>query len=232
LVVPTRDLAAVVDPDLVDPAELDPAHLHEIVTATLASYRTSLVADRQVLYDRFEVVDVALKVVGVGSVGTRCWIVLLQGRDGGDPLFLQLKEPGPSALEAHLPRSRYRHAGRRVVEGQRLMQAASDIFLGWTTGTNGVPYYVRQLRDGKISADLTRLSAAGLELHAEFCGKALARAHARSGDAIAIAAYLGSGDPFDRAVTEFAGAYADQAEADHAAFLEAIDAGRLAAQAG
>jgi len=214
------------------PAELVPLDSHQAVHAALTGYRDSLVADRQALYDRYEPVDLALKVVGVGSVGTRCWILLLQGRDGDDPLFLQVKEAGRSVLEAHLPRSRYRHSGRRVVEGQRLMQAASDIFIGWTTGPGGVPYYVRQLRDGKISVDMTRLSLEGLELYADFCGRTLARAHARSGDAVAISAYLGSGDAFDRALEEFAGAYADQAEADHTRFLAAIDDGRLPAEAG
>jgi uncharacterized protein (DUF2252 family) len=200
-----------------------------IVAAVLATYRKSLAPNRRVLLDRLHPVDVALKVVGVGSVGTRCWIVLLEGRDRHDPVFLQVKEAGRSVLEDHLPRSQYRHPGRRVVEGQQLMQASRDIFLGWTTGPEGRAYYVRQLRDGKVSVNASRVTAPGMRVYAELCGQTLARAHARSGDAVAIAAYLGSGDAFDRAVAEFAEAYAQQAVDDHTRFLEAIDAGRLPA---
>ena len=164
------------------------------MATVLATYRKSLAPNRRVLLDRLHPVDVALKVVGVGSVGTRCWIVLLEGRDRDDPVFLQVKEAGRSVLEDHLPRSPYRHPGRRVVEGQQLMQASRDIFLGWTTGPEGRAYYVRQLRDGKVSVNSSRVTAAGMRVYAELCGQTLARAHARSGDAVAIAAYLGSGD--------------------------------------
>ncbi|MET0826449.1 MAG: DUF2252 domain-containing protein [Acidimicrobiales bacterium] len=220
-------------PVLVPLRELDLGRSTEdvesIVASVLATYRKSLAPNRRVLLDRLRPVDVALKVVGVGSVGTRCWIVLLEGRDRDDPVFLQVKEARRSVLEDHLPRSPYRHPGRRVVEGQQLMQASRDIFLGWTTGPEGRSYYVRQLRDGKVSVNSSRVTAAGMRVYAELCGQTLARAHARSGDAVAIAAYLGSGDAFDRAVAEFAEAYAQQAVDDHTRFMEAIDAGRLSA---
>ena len=220
--VPLRDI---------DDTEFDVTRdqMWSIVNDALDGYRRSLAPNRQVLIDRFDRLDVALKVVGVGSVGTRCWIVLFQGRDGDDPLFLQVKEAGRSVLEDHQPRSRFRHAGRRVVEGQQLMQASRDIFLGWTTGAAGRHFYVRQLRDGKGSIDTDRLNGTGIEGYADVCGHTLARAHARSGDPVAIAAYLGSGDAFDRAMAQFGEAYAEQAVQDHARFLEAIDAGRLAA---
>lgn len=223
--VPLRDI---------DAAEYDATRdqMWEVVSGALDGYRRSLVPNRQLLLDRFDRLDVALKVVGVGSVGTRCWIVLLQGRDADDPLFLQVKEAGRSVLEDHLPRSRFRHAGRRVVEGQHLMQASRDIFLGWTSGGAGRPFYVRQLRDGKGSIDTDRLSGTGIEGYADVCGHTLARAHARSGDPVAIAAYLGSGDSFDRAMAQFGEAYAEQAVQDHARFLEAIDAGKLSATLG
>ena len=201
----------------------------DIVTDALAGYRRSLPPNRQVLIDRFDRLDVALKVVGVGSVGTRCWIVLFRGRDADDPLFLQVKEAGRSVLADHQPRSRFRHAGRRVVEGQQLMQASRDIFLGWTTGVAGRHFYVRQLRDGKGSIDTDHLNGTGIEGYADVCGHTLARAHARSGDPVAIAAYLGSGDSFDRAMAQFGEAYAEQAVDDHARFLDAIDAGKLSA---
>jgi uncharacterized protein (DUF2252 family) len=220
VLVPLRELG-----DHLPTIDIDAA-----VRQVLAAYRKSLPPNRQVLFDRYRTVDVALKVVGVGSVGTRCWTVLFEGRDRDDPLFLQLKEPGRSALEGYLPASRYRNTGRRVVEGQQLMQASRDIFLGWTRGPEGRDYYVRQLRDGKVSVDTDRLSPEGMKVYAELCGGTLARAHARSGDAVAIAAYLGSGDTFDRAVAEFSEAYAEQAVSDHARFLQAIDDGALAAQ--
>jgi uncharacterized protein (DUF2252 family) len=175
----------------------------------------------------------AHNVVGVGSVGSRAWIVLLLGRDADDPLVLQLKEAQASVLEPHLRTSAYRRHGRRVVEGQRLMQAASDIFLGWCggEGRDGVhrDFYVRQLWDAKGSADLTRIAADRLPLYAELCGAALARAHARSGDAVAIAAYLGRGEAFERALEAFAVRYADRNEADFAALEAAADAGRIPA---
>jgi uncharacterized protein (DUF2252 family) len=190
--------------------------------AAFNSYRRTLPRERRVLLDRFAFVDLARKVVGVGSVGTRCWMVLLHGRDDADPLFLQIKEAGSSVLEPLLggTRSQANH-GQRVVEGQRLMQAASDIFLGWVRAeVDGAKrdYYVRQLRDWKMSPDIDSLQPGGLVGYAKACGWTLARAHARSGDPIAIASYLGSGDVFDRAIAEFASAYADVNERDYRAF--------------
>ncbi len=173
-------------------------------------------------------------MVGVGSVGTRAWIVLLTGADDGDPLFLQAKEAEASVLEPYAGRSGFRNHGRRVVEGQRLMQAASDIFLGWcpATGIDGRQrdFYVRQLWDWKLSAEVESLAPRGMEVYARLCGWTLARAHARSGDRVAIAAYLGAGDAFDRAIAEFAERYADQSERDHAALVAAIDSDRLVAE--
>ena len=166
--------------------------------------------DRRLLLERFELVDVARKVVGVGSVGTRAWIVLLRGRDGDDPLFLQVKEATRSVLEDHLPQSRYRQPGERVVQGQRLMQAASDIFLGWTKAVvDDRYYYWRQLRDMKGSALVDSFDPAAMNYYASICGWTLARAHARSGDPVAITSYLGRGDRFDRSMTVFAERYAD-----------------------
>lgn len=185
-------------------------------------YRESLPEERRLLLDRFAVVDVARKVVGVGSVGTRCFVVLLTGRDAGDPLFLQIKEAGPSVLEPHAGASAQRHAGHRVVAGQRLMQAATDIFLGWATGPGGRHFYWRQLRDMKGSADVAAMDPVLLQEYAALCGRTLARAHARTGDRIAIAGYLGTGDVFDRAVARFALAYADLTLADHAALTAAL----------
>jgi uncharacterized protein DUF2252 len=174
-------------------------------------------------------------VVGVGSVGTRAWIVLLLGRDSADPLFLQAKEAQESVLEPHVGKSPYRNHGRRVVEGQRLMQAASDIFLGWfaAEGIDGETrcFYVRQLWDGKGSADVERMSAKELGIYAALCGEALARAHARSGDRIEIAAYLGGGEGFDRAMADFAEAYADQNESDYARVVDASANGEVEARA-
>jgi uncharacterized protein (DUF2252 family) len=184
----------------------------------LTPYRRSLPPDRRKLLESYRPVDVARKVVGVGSVGTRCWVVLFLGRDHGDPLFLQFKEAGPSVLEAHLPRTAERHHGRRVVVGQQLLQAASDIMLGWLTveGIDGRKrhFYGRQLWDAKGSAEVGRLDPRMLQTYGALCGAALARAHARSGDRIAIGSYLGSGDTFDRAIVTFAGIYADQNQRD------------------
>jgi uncharacterized protein (DUF2252 family) len=179
------------------------------------------------------VVDVARKVVGVGSVGTEAFIVLLQGRDQHDPLFLQVKEATASVLEVHLPKSRYEHPGERVVQGQRLMQAASDTFLGWTTGerTNTFRYW-RQLRDMKGSADVENMTPDALTHYAGLCGLTLARAHARSGDPIAIAAYLGKKDAFDKSIADFSERYADQNRRDYEAFTQAIKSGRLEALEG
>ena len=186
-------------------------------------------AHRQVL-DRFQIMDVARKVVGVGSVGTRCFIVLLTGRNDDDPLILQVKEAQASVLEAHLPTSGYQHEGERVVAGQELMQAASDIFLGWMTGPKGQHYYWRQLRDMKGNIEVETLSPTNLALYAGVCGWALARAHARaSGYAVEIAAYLGMSDRFDEAIASFAEAYANQTERDYQALLAGIASGRLVA---
>ena len=213
-------------------------HLKELdeneATASLfAQYKATLEDDRRELLERFEVVDIARKVVGVGSVGTRCIIVLLLGRDSDDPLFLQVKEAGPSVLEPYLGRSRFVHGGHRVVAGQRLMQAASDIFLGWMTGKPaGRQFYWRQLRDMKGSVETELLKAPGLEILATMCGWTLARGHARSGHRIAIASYLGVNDRFEQAVADFAQAYADQAEKDHATLLKAIKQGKIAAETG
>jgi uncharacterized protein (DUF2252 family) len=175
----------------------------------------------------------ARKVVGVGSVGTRAFIVLLQGRDPQDPLFLQVKEATRSVLEDHLPASRYANPGERVVRGQRMMQAASDIFLGWTRGVQDDRfYYWRQLRDMKTSAVVETMNPETLQFYADLCGWTLARAHARSGDVVAMAAYLGDQDTFETAVTDFAVRYADQNEQDYQAFIAAIDSGRLPVQRG
>ncbi|HEV7773061.1 MAG TPA: DUF2252 domain-containing protein [Conexibacter sp.] len=202
----------------------------------IAAYRATLPTDRRGLLDRFRFADMAHKVVGVGSVGTRAWILLMLGRDDEDPLFLQCKEAQPSVLAPYAGASRFSHQGRRVVEGQRLMQSASDIFLGWirTTGIDGKvrDFYVRQLWDWKTSADVDAMTADGLAAYAGLCGATLARAHARCGDAVAIAAYLGSGDACDRAIGDFSEAYAEQNERDHQALLDAIASGRVEAQTG
>jgi uncharacterized protein (DUF2252 family) len=202
----------------------------------IARYRATLPADRRGLLDRFRFVDMAHKVVGVGSVGTRAWILLLLGRDDEDPLFLQCKEAQPSVLAPYAGASRFVNQGRRVVEGQRLMQSASDIFLGWirTTGIDGKvrDFYVRQLWDWKTSAAVETMDADGLAAYGALCGATLARAHARCGDAVAIAAYLGSGDACDRAIADFAEACAEQNERDHQALLDAIASGRVQAETG
>ncbi len=193
------------------------------------TYRTSIRDDLRTLLERYAFVDFAQKVVGVGSVGTRCYIVLLQGNHDQDPLFLQIKEAVPSVLEPYAGKSTYENHGQRVVRGQQLIQAASDIFLGWGR-LKGVDFYVRQLRDMKASVEVSLLTPDGLVLYAELCGWALARAHARSGDAATIAGYLGNGEAFDDALVTFARAYADQAERDHAALAAAIASGEIAAE--
>jgi uncharacterized protein (DUF2252 family) len=202
----------------------------------LRSYRASLQGDRRRLLERYRFVDLARKVVGVGSVGTRAWVVLMLGRDDEDPLFLQCKEAQPSVLEPFVGRSEYSHHGRRVVEGQRMMQSASDIMLGWlrATGIDGETrdFYVRQLWDWKSSADVASLDPPGMALYGRMCGGTLARAHARSGDSVAISSYLGRSDAFDRAICAFAETYADQNERDHRALTEAIAAGRVEAESG
>jgi len=202
----------------------------------VAQYAETLPDDRRALLDGYEPVHFAHKVVGVGSVGAEAWIVLFMGRDASDPLFLQVKEATASVLEPYAGTSAYAHAGRRVVEGQRLMQAASDIMLGWfrTDGLDGVQrdFYIRQLWDGKGSALVEAMDPAVMAAYAGFCGWTLARAHARSGDAAAIAGYLGSGDSFDRAMASFAETYADQNDADYAAFTEAAAAHRIEVERG
>ncbi len=233
------ELRILADPPLIVPAEeLMPADesrdLEQVLLQVLDSYRASLPGDRQHLLDGYRFRHLARKVVGVGSVGTRAWIVLLTGADDADPLFLQAKEAEASVLEPYAGASRFDNHGQRVVEGQRLMQAASDIFLGWcpALGFDGRQrdFYVRQLWDWKRSVEIERLSPHGLELYARMCGWTLARAHARSGDRVAIAAYLGAGDAFDTAIAEFSERYADQSERDHAALVAAIDAGRVEAE--
>jgi uncharacterized protein (DUF2252 family) len=203
------------------------------IEALLAEYRRTLDEHNRRLVKRYSYVHAAHKVVGVGSVGTRAWIVLLLGRDSRDPLFLQVKEAQASVLEPFAGRSRFRHHGHRVVAGQRLMQAAGDILLGWLTaeGPDGErrDYYVRQLWDGKGSAEIELMGPASMSSYAELCGWSLARAHARSGTRIAIAAYLGKGDSFDHAIAEFAEAYADQNEADYRELLDAERSGSVSA---
>ena len=225
VIVPARDLAATygLSPDEVVPA------IHDQFRA----YRATLQPDRRHLLERFEIVDAARKVVGVGSVGTRAFIVLLQGRDEQDPLFLQIKEATASVLEAYLPKSRFRQHGQRVVEGQRMMQAASDIYLGWTKGLDvNRHFYWRQLRDMKGSVLVETLTPVGLTFYARTCGWTLARAHARSGDPVAIATYLGASDAFDKSITDFSQRYADQNEQDYEDFVKAIQSGRLQAVEG
>ncbi len=217
LLVPLRQL----------PAEVDPATLEQAIRAGFAAYKSSLSDERRALVEKYTPVDMAIKVVGVGSVGTRCFVMLLQGRDQRDPLFLQVKEAGRSVLEEHLGPSVYDNPGRRVVEGQRAVQAQSDIFLGWATGREQRGFYIRQLRDWKGSAEESGGSPDRLRFYARLCGRTLARGHARTGDPVAIAAYAGTGDALDRAMTAFAEAYAEQNLRDYAAFLDAIESGRL-----
>ncbi|MEU1282639.1 DUF2252 domain-containing protein [Kitasatospora sp. NPDC005856] len=222
-------------PPLIEPLKKDELRA---VGKVFSDYRATLAEDRRVLLDRFRFVDAATKVVGVGSVGTRCFIVLLEGGNGRDPLFLQIKEADRSVLEDHLPPLRVdaevaaHHGGRRVVTGQHLMQAASDIFLGWTTGPAGRHFYGRQLRDMKGSVEVADLKPPGLRAYADLCGRTLARAHARTGDRLAIAGYLGGADTFAEAVAEFAVRYAEQTKVDHGELVAAIADGRLEATRG
>jgi uncharacterized protein (DUF2252 family) len=208
----------------------------EAVKRVLASYRKSLVPEFQRLIDGYHYTHAAHKVVGVGSVGTRSWIGLMLGRDAQDPLFLQFKEAQSSVLEAHTSKGRYAHHGRRVVEGQRLMQAAGDPLLGWLTadGLDGLKrdFYTRQLWDGKGSAEVELMGPRDMVAYAQMCGWTLARAHARSGDRIAIAGYLGSGKTFSRAIAEFSQTYADQNDSDYALLTKAVDSGELEVQTG
>ena len=222
VVVPLRELAPRIG--------LSVDELEHVIHEQFQAYRETLQDDRRLLLERFEIVDMAHKVVGVGSVGTRAFIVLLQGRDQDDPLFLQVKEATASVLEDHLPKSRYQHPGERVVQGQRLMQPVSDIFLGWTKAHDANRYlYWRQLRDMKGSALVETMIPAALTFYAQTCGRTLALAHARSGDPVALAAYMGKKDRFEQSITDFSERYADQNERDYQAFAEAIRSGRLAA---
>ena len=227
LIVPLEELI---------PAEAAARDFEGELRALIRSYRRTLETDRRELLEEFEYVHAARKVVGVGSVGTRAWILLLLGRDGQDPLFLQAKEAQESVLERYVGKSTYPNHGQRVVAGQRLMQAASDIFLGWqrVTGLDGQvrDFYLRQLRDWKGSADVDTMSAGLMTAYARICAATLARAHARSGDRIAIASYLGSSDVFDRAIADFSKAYADQNERDYQSLVDAVATGRLEAQTG
>ena len=226
LLVPLRELF--------DPADTrdETAYIREL----LDEYASSLDDDRRYLFDTYRFVDMARKVVGVGSVGTRAWVFLLVGREGRDPLVLQAKEAQASVLEPLLGASEFENHGERVVRGQRISQAASDIFLSWqrSQGLDGEEhdFYVRQLWDWKASADLSTLSESGLHAYTRACGWSLARAHARSGDRLAIAAYLGAGTAFDQAIARFSSSYADQNELDYQRLADAVAAGEVAAESG
>jgi uncharacterized protein (DUF2252 family) len=228
LIVPIEDMVS-------DAEQLQP--IQDELFKLFKQYRRSLADDKRHLLDGYEPVDLAYKVVGIGSVGLQAWIVLLIGNGLDDPLFLQIKEAEPSVLEPFTKRSQFAAHGRRVVEGQRLIQAGSDVFLGWFRATDERDgrthdYYVRQLWDSKGSVDATTLPAPDLANYAGICGWTMARGHARSGDGVAIAAYLGKGDRFDRALADFAEAYADQNERDYEAFSSAVRAGKVAAETG
>jgi len=216
--------------------EVDHEQLESSIRQALRSYRRSLSGDRRRLVESYGYRQLARKVVGVGSVGTRAWLVLMIGRDNDDPLFLQVKEAEASVLEPFLAKSTFANHGQRVVEGQRLMQATSDILLGWqrVDGVDGRThdYYMRQLWDWKASADVDAMTAQTLGVYGQLCGWALARGHARSGDRIAIGSYLGNGTTFERAMAEFATAYADQNDLDHRSLVDAIADGRVQAQSG
>jgi hypothetical protein len=235
------ELRIVADPPVIIPIEdlIKPGSEWEnptpLIKKLLSSYRRTLGGHHHPL-EEYRYVHTAYKMVGVGSVGTRCYIMLLLGRDQHDPLFLQIKEARASVLERFAGQSTYPHHGQRVVAGQRLMQAATDIFLGWQRikGLDGVArdYYVRQFQDWKGSADVETMLVPGATLYSRICAATLARAHARWGDRIAIASYLGNGDGFDRAIAEFSAAYADQNERDFKTFTDAVNSGRLVAQTG
>jgi uncharacterized protein (DUF2252 family) len=226
LIVPIEDVASGAEQDAIE----------EFVRRIIRSYRRTLTAERRRLLERYRYVHMARKVVGVGSVGTRAWIMLLLGRDADDPLFLQFKEAEASVLEPYLGKSAFANHGQRVVEGQRLTQAASDIMLGWIRapdpGGTSRDYYIRQLWDAKGSALVEMMNAPALAVYGQLCGRTLAKAHARSGDAIAIGSYLGASDSFDRALASFAEAYADQNERDYRALEKAAASGRVTARTG
>jgi uncharacterized protein (DUF2252 family) len=231
----------VSEPPLIQPVEevfpdQEADSIYHQIREVLEKYRRTLQSDRRHLVEHFTLVQVARKVVGVGSVGTRAWIVLMAGADGTEPLFLQAKEAQPSVLADYCGRSQYRNQGARVVAGQHLMQAESDIFLGWVrvTGPDGVDrdFYVRQLRDWKLSVPVEQMIPSGMKVYARLCGWTLARAHARSGDRVALAAYLGGSAKFDNAIADFAETCADQNERDHAALQAAVNDGKLTAITG
>jgi uncharacterized protein (DUF2252 family) len=217
--------------------ESEAAAIFDGLRDLIRAYRSTLEPDRRVLLEQFELHDVARKVVGVGSVGTRAWIALMMGRDSAEPLFLQIKEADASVLEEFLGPSEFANHGQRVVTGQRLMQATSDIFLGWLhieAGLDGQSrdFYVRQLKDWKGSAEIEEMIPTGLATYGELCGWTLARAHARSGDRIAIASYLGAGDAFDRGLLGFSRAYAEQNQRDYNKLADAVKSGRIVAHTG
>jgi hypothetical protein len=215
------------DPPIVMRMRLGPHDQPDRVIRLVADYRSSLTADRRELLDRYRFVDFARKVVGVGSVGTRCWIALFQGPNGG-PLFLQVKEARQSVISIARGTEPAAHFGQRVVEGQRMLQATSDVLLGWGTDeVDGAHYYVRQLWDAKWSADVSIMEPSAFKQYASHCGWALARAHARTGDSVTISGYIGTSDSFGEAIADWATAYADQTERDHAALVGAIDCGVL-----
>jgi uncharacterized protein (DUF2252 family) len=235
------ELRIISDPPLITPVEevwkgAKSGEIERRLLELVGQYRKTLDGDVRHLVEGYRYIHAARKVVGVGSVGTRAWIVLFLGRDSDDPLFLQVKEAESSVLEGAAGKTRFKQQGRRVVEGQRLMQAASDIFLGWISGTDpeGVTrdFYVRQLWDGKGSAEIERMTPETMGIYGKLCGWTLARAHARSGDRVAIAAYLGKGAAFDRAMADFAEVYADQNESDFKQFEVAVEKGRLKAVKG
>ena len=231
----------VSEPPLIQPVEeifpdTQSGEIYDLIREVLGKYRRTLQSDRRHLVEYFTLVQLARKVVGVGSVGTRAWIVLMEGGDATEPLFLQAKEAQPSVLAAYCGRSQYGNQGERVVAGQHLMQAESDIFLGWTrvTGPDGVDrdYYVRQLKDWKLSLPIEQMIPSGMKVYARLCGWTLARAHARSGDRVALAAYLGGSARFDHAIADFAETYADQNERDHAALQAAVKDAKTTATTG
>jgi uncharacterized protein (DUF2252 family) len=236
------ELHFVSDPPVLVPVEEllgedEGQNVEESVHESIREYRRTLQGDRRHLLERYRYIDLARKVVGVGSVGTRAWVALFVGRDNDDTLILQVKEAEASVLERFVGKSSFANHGERVVEGQRVMQAASDVLLGWQRVKQGFDqrshdYYVRQLWDWKLSANVDAMSPEMLGVYAQLCGWTVARAHARSGDAIAISSYLGTGDTFPQALAEFARAYADQNEADHQALVDAIAAGTVQAQSG